>query len=193
MKKSDLILFSILLLIAVAFRTVFKIGPNIEFVTISALAGGYFFTNKKLALLLPIIILGISDAIIGNSSIFMFTWSAFLITPIIGILAKSGKFKTYSDKLPSFATPAIVGLAGTTLSVLIFFLWTNFGVVVTTSMYPNTIQGLINSYINALPFLRNQLYTNMIFAPIIFTMINTLYSLRMSERIKTNTIKSFRS
>ena len=152
-------------------RTVFTIGPNVEFVTIASLGAGYFMNNKKFALIVPLIIMSLSDAVIGNTSIFLFTWSAFLITPLIGIVLSK------SDKKDSKYFATLAGFGGSILSVLIFFLWTNFGVVVTTAMYPDTVSGLINSYINALPFLKNQLYGNMIFAPIIFTLVSLLKDL----------------
>ena len=56
-------------------------------------------------------------------------YTSFLLTPIIGIALS--KF----NKKPDSANTALVGLGGSLLSILIFFLWTNFGVVVTTSMY----------------------------------------------------------
>lgn len=165
MTNNDKILIISFIALGFLTRTIFTIGPNVEFVTIASLGAGYFMNNKKLAMLVPLIIMSLSDAIIGNTSIFIFTWSAFLLTPIIGMaLSKLSDHK-------GIAYPALVGFGGSILSVLIFFLWTNFGVVVTTAMYPDTLSGLVNSYINALPFLKNQLYGNMVFAPMIFTLI----------------------
>ncbi|MCA9379814.1 hypothetical protein KC675_01400 [Candidatus Dojkabacteria bacterium] len=163
--NNDKILIIAFIVLGFLTRTIFTIGPNVEFVTIASLGAGYFMNNKKLALIVPLVIMALSDAVIGNTSIFIFTWSAFLLTPIIGIALSKINIQK------STAYPALVGLSGSILSVIIFFLWTNFGVVVTTAMYPDTISGLINSYINALPFLKNQLYGNMIFAPMIFTLV----------------------
>ena len=172
--NDKILLFSF---IALGFltRTIFTIGPNVEFVTIASLGAGYFMNNKRLALLVPLVIMALSDAVIGNTSIFLLTWSAFLLTPIIGIALS--KF----NKKPDSANTALVGLGGSLLSILIFFLWTNFGVVVTTSMYPDTFSGLINSYINALPFLKNQLYSNIIFAPILFTLIALIKDVNLNK------------
>lgn len=162
---NDKLLLVSLVLVGFLFRTVFAIAPNVEFVTLSALAAGYFMNNKKLALLVPLFTMILSDAVLGNTGIFLFTWSAFLITPLIGVVL--------SRKGPGsqIFRSALVGFGGSILSVMIFFLWTNFGVVVTTAMYPDTLAGLLNSYVNALPFLKNQLYSNMIFAPMVFAII----------------------
>jgi len=163
--NNDKVLFLSFIALGFLTRTIFTIGPNVEFVTIASLGAGYFMNNKKLAMIVPLVIMALSDAVIGNTSIFLFTWSAFLLTPLIGVaLSRINKEK-------GNAYPALAGLGGSLLSVLIFYLWTNFGVVITTAMYPDTISGLMNSYINALPFLKNQLYGNMVFAPMIFALI----------------------
>lgn len=167
-KYFDLTVAFFLIILAVSTRTILYIGPNVELVTFSALAGGYFLKNKKLALILPIIIMLISDSIIGNSSIFLFTWSAFLITPVLGISLRSNFIQNKLKNLPEIFRSALLGLGGTTLSIIIFYLWTNFGVVLTTAMYPDSFGGLLSSYINALPFLKNQLFGNLIFTPILF-------------------------
>ncbi len=163
---NDKLLLVSLVLIGFLFRTVFAIAPNVEFVTICALAAGYFMNNKKLALFVPLITMALSDTVLGNTSIFLFTWSAFLVTPIIGTILS----KRSSDS--EIVKTALAGFSGSILSVIIFFLWTNFGVVVTTAMYPDTLSGLLNSYVNALPFLKNQLYSNLVFAPVIFVSIS---------------------
>ena len=180
-KYLDLTVAFFLIVLAVSTRTIFHIGPNVELVTFSALAGGYFLTNKKLALLLPILIMLISDSIIGNTSIFLFTWSAFLVTPILGISLRSNYIQNKLRNLPEIFRSALLGLGGTTLSIIIFYLWTNLGVVVTTAMYPDTFGGLLSSYFNALPFLKNQLFGNLIFTPILFASFQVFLSKKEHE------------
>jgi hypothetical protein len=51
---------------------------------------------------------------------------------------------------------------------LFFYLWTNFGVWLLSGMYPKTTTGLLMSYVNALPFLRYQLISTLIFIPLGF-------------------------
>lgn len=177
---NDKILLVFLVLVGFLFRTVFAIAPNVEFVTVASLAAGYFMHNKKLALLVPLAIMALSDAVIGNTSIFLFTWSAFLITPLIGVALSRNKPDS------QIVHPALVGLGGSILSVIIFYLWTNFGVVITTTMYPDTLTGLFNSYVNALPFLKNQLYSNFIFAPIIFVSLSVIKSYFENRAILLN-------
>ncbi len=176
--KLDIVIFFSLLALIIATRILFHIGPNVEFVTISSLIGGYFFSSKKLSFLLPLMAMAMTEAILGNTSIFIFTWSAFLFTPMMGMFLKSEFIKNKLENMPLSIRPAILGLGGAALSVVIFYLWTNFGVVVTTNMYPDTIQGLINSYINALPFLKNQLAGNILTAPLLFTLVSWAYGFK---------------
>jgi len=170
----DYILLAVLVLLGFLTRTVFHIAPNVEFVTVASLAAGYFFSNKKLALLVPLSIMISTDIVIGNTSIFIFTWSGFIFTAILGYLFSLEKSLKFLKGISSMPRSMIIGFGGSILSVLFFFLWTNFGVVITTTMYPDTLTGLVNSYVNALPFLKNQLVGNIFFAPMIFAIIHIL-------------------
>lgn len=170
--KRDLLLSFFLITLIVLTRTVIHAGPNIEFITGAGVCSGYFFINKKFALMIPIISLLLTDAIIGNSIIFLFTWTAFLTGPIIGMLMHHfSKEKNLKTKL------AVSQLSGIT-STLIFFLWTNLGVVLTTTMYSKDMNGLMQSYINALPFLRNQIAGNLVIVPLLFTAGYAIYNLK---------------
>lgn len=143
-------------------RTLFHFGENVEIVTAISIAAGYFFTNKRFSWIVPFLIISITDILIGNTMIFLYTWSAFLVTPMFGMIAQ--KVSLGSKTSSKILTLQFVGI----LSTLFFYLWTNFGVVLTTDMYAKTFEGLVQSYINALPFLRPQLTGTIIFIPIVF-------------------------
>lgn len=154
--------FEILLTVgAVVFlvlsRTVLHIQNNIEFITGFTLAFSYFFKNIKLAVVVTIVTLIMSDLIIGNTNIVIFTWSGFLMNIVIGRILRS------TNGNPVLKSE-IGGIAGT----LFFFFWTNFGVVALSSMYSKDFSGLIQSYHNGLPFLTNQLIGNIIIVPAVF-------------------------
>jgi len=92
--------------------------------------------------IVPISIMLITDIIIGNNYIFLFTWSGFAI---IGLIFYYLKIK---EKLTLQKTPLVFG-AGIG-SVLIFDLWTNFGCWL--GWYPHNLSGLSLCYTVALPF-----------------------------------------
>ena len=100
------------------------------------LLGGYY------TFIVPISIMIITDLIIGNNIIFLFTWSGFVILAIIGYLLKSKQYLTIKK------APIIIGsgIAG----IIIYDIWTNFGCWL--GWYPQTFEGLITCYTMAIPF-----------------------------------------
>lgn len=94
-------------------------------------------------LIVPITIMLITDIILGNNYIFLFTWSGFAI---IGLIAYMLKIK---NKFTIQKTPLIFG-AGIG-SVLLYDLWTNFGCWL--GWYPHNLAGLTLCYTMALPFI----------------------------------------
>jgi len=107
--------------------------PNFSPVTTIALFSGLNFTDKKIAFLFPILILFLSDLIIGISVINLFVYSGFLAVVFLGTRVRSIKFSNIL------------------LSSFIFFLISNFGVWVIG--YPKNIEGLLLCYSMAIPFL----------------------------------------
>lgn len=173
--KTKIIITIVLSILAILKRTVFHFAPNVELVTALGISAGYLWKDKPIiAFGIPLIIMAFTDSIIGNTSIFLFTWSAFLAMPVLGkLLAK------YIERYP-----IVFGLGTGLIGSIVFFLWTNFGVVLTTNMYSKDIAGLIQSYINGLPFFRNQLLGNLVFVPIVLFLVN--YSLKTADKFAEN-------
>ena len=71
-------------LFAIAFleRTVFDLGPNIELVTTAMLLTSAYLGTKR-SFWLTFLIMLTTDIVIGNTNIFIFTWSGFLIPSLI--------------------------------------------------------------------------------------------------------------
>jgi len=91
---------------------------------------------------IPLTIMLITDIILGNNIIFVFTWSGFAMICFIGHLLK------VKNKFTIQKTPLIIG-AGIG-SVILYDLWTNFGVWLI--QYPHNISGLSLCYTIAIPF-----------------------------------------
>lgn len=184
LKSRDFIWAICLVFLGVLSRTVMHIGPNVEFITAISLVSGYFLKNKKISFMIVLFIMYITDIIIGNSVIFLFTWSGFAIAPLLGVLLSKlkiqGKFKEIL--VSTIAVPT--GL----VSTMIFFFWTNFGVVLTTNMYSKDLEGILLSYKNAVPFLVNQLSSNLIIVPSLFLIVFVLEKLAklFANKVKTD-------
>ena len=180
--NKTIIFIIIAVVISVLLRTTFKIAPGFEIVTAFSVSAGYLFTRKYLAFLIPIAIMAISDLIIGNTNIYLFTWSAFLIAPLIGILIDKMKIGKSLD----FKIDLLKGTSSSIISVIIFFLWTNLGVVFLTTMYGKDFSGIILSYLNGLPFLKTQILSAIIFTPLIFAIVYLLNNLSSRKLFKMN-------
>lgn len=182
--------FYLILLISlgISTRTIFHIAPNVEFVTAITLSSAYFLKDKKLFWLAPFLTMLATDLLIGNSLIFLFTWSAFFIMPISLLLLNFKLTSKILGRLSNVPKLLSVSIFSGSFSTLMFFIWTNFGVVLTTEMYSKSIDGLMQSYVNALPFLKNQFYGNIIIVPVVFLVSFIFFelSIKPSTEIKLN-------
>lgn len=150
----------ILIILAIAERLWFDLGPNVELVTTATILTSIYL-GKEYAIIVPLLILGFSDMFLGNTNIMLFTWSAFIVEGLFTWwLARRVKFNNRKIISKLFCISGFgVGAS------LWFFLWTNFGVWFLDSwgMYPKTLSGLTLCYIAGLPFLKLNLLGNIIF------------------------------
>lgn len=190
MKKYSItqnLLFVSLFLIAFLERTVVDLGPNVELLTTSLILTCFFLGGKK-AFWLTLAVIALSDRIIGNSKIFLFTWSGFLIPAFF-----SGKIinsiKSWTTRLTKRLSNTItLPLAGVSANIF-FYLWTNFGVWALDSwgMYTKDLNGLVRCYVNGLPFLKNQIVSSLVFIPLGYFAIVFVQKTVVSLRGKTIT------
>lgn len=174
----------VLFLIAFGERVLFDLGPNIELVTMALILAAFYF-DRKTSFWLTFLIMFFSDLVIGNTNILLFTWTGFLIPALFVV-------NFYSNKSPLIKTLRGT-LAGIT-STGFFFIWTNFGVWLLSGMYPKTATGLLMSYINALPFLRYQLTSTVIFIPMgfVLTELAIWANKRLRYENKLNNVFSYK-
>jgi len=147
-----------LIVLGVLSRTVFHVAPNVEFVTAISLIAGYYLGGIYL-FLVPLGVMAASDMFIGNTNIFLFTWSAYLVGGFSGLLLR--KFKLNNKVV-------LAGLGAGIVFSIFFYLYTNFGVWLITPLYEKTFSGLLMSYYMGLPFLRLNLIGNLIIVPAVF-------------------------
>jgi uncharacterized membrane protein len=158
-KNTKNVLFIIgLITFAVSWRIInhsLQIAPNLELVTTASLIAAITI-GWQAALIVPILTMFLSDIIIGNSSIFMFTWIAFAAIGIGALLLRKLNNNPKSQIIYS------IGFA--TVSSFFFFIVTNFGVWA-QGWYPATWAGLSDCFIMAIPFYRTMLIGNIILVP----------------------------
>mgnify|MGYP001302857611 CR=1 FL=1 len=172
-------------LLVLATRTIWQLGPNIELISTLVVFSAVFYKQKWLRFVASISVIVISDLVLGNSAIFLFTWSAFIVGLLLSSLLRMIKQKGSKDAILS----PIEFVGSGIVNVLFFYLWTNLGVVLVSGMYPLSIFGLSQSYINALPFLGNQLISVAIGGAMFYFLYRSLSYLRNSKFIPTQELK----
>ncbi|HTZ11440.1 MAG TPA: DUF6580 family putative transport protein [Candidatus Margulisiibacteriota bacterium] len=115
-------------------------APNFTPVAAIAIFGGAYL-NKKYALIIPLVIMALSDYFLGMHNVVLFTWTGFIASSFIGFWLKRHK-NTFGITTASLS------------SSVVFYLISNFGVWL-MGWYPPTLQGLLTSYVMGLPFLRD--------------------------------------
>lgn len=120
-------------------------------------SGVYGSRVSKWFLALPIVLMAISDMIIGTYhwQVMVAVYASFLAIGGIGLLVR---------KMKSVGTVALGTLGGT----LVFFLVTNAAVWAFSGMYPFTLSGLMLSYAMAIPFLKLSLFGDLFYTAAFF-------------------------
>jgi hypothetical protein len=136
--------------------------PNFTSLGAIAIYSGFYLKNKKISLLIPLAIIFLTDLRIGTYQwqLMLFVYISYLIIGSIGILSK--KLKWYI-----VAPLSIVGS-------LIFFIITNWSFWQFTLFYPHTLAGLTATYLAGLPFLKNTLTSDLIYAVSLFTITESI-------------------
>lgn len=143
----------------ILFGALLRVIPHpANFVPIAAtalFAGVYL--KKRDALLLPIVIMFISDIFIGFDSIQsrLMVYGSFFLIGLIGLAIRNRK-------------NVFTVMGGSLLGSVLFYLITNCVIFYSTRMYPHTIAGQIASYMNALPFFRNTLLGDLFYSAVLF-------------------------
>ncbi len=185
--NSRLIIFTFIL-IAVTTLCKFFFGPRLGWSGFSpviaiGLFSGMLINDKSKSFFLPLIAVFASDMIIellyaagafpysGLYSYQFVNYSLLLATTLVGWALKGRNYTSLI--VGSFTAPTL------------FFLLSNFVAwkIDTHNMYPNTIDGLLNSYVNGLPFYRNALAATFIFLPGILIAYNYIIKKALTLRL----------
>ena len=162
--RSSVIVVAVLL---AALSRLIPHPPNFAPITSLALFGAATLTDRRLAILVPILSLFLSDLCIeglhrmglmaswGIYPGMWMTYTAFLLISLLGFLLRHHR-----------TVPAITGaaLAGS----VIFYVVTNFGVWAGGNLYPHTLEGFLTCYAAAIPFFQNTLLGDAVYSTALF-------------------------
>lgn len=154
--KTKIVAAVVLIAFGAVGRLLLQDLPNIETITVvSLLAGSLLGGVWTFAVGLAVV--GLTDMVIGNTSIALYTWSAWLVMGVFGWIVRRGRGRV----LRHAAVLTGMGLLGNAF----FYAWTNFGVWHIGGLYPHTFDGLMLSYAMGLPFLKYQLLSTVMIVP----------------------------
>jgi hypothetical protein len=150
-----------------AFSRLLPLPPNVAPITALALFGGACLADRSVALLATLLAMLLSDLgietlhrlkLTDSWGIYPTMWvnySIFLLITCLGFVVRRHR-----------TVPAVAG--ATLVSALFFFAVSNFAVWAAGILYPRTPEGLAACYTAAIPFFRNTLMGDCVFATALF-------------------------
>ena len=128
--------------------------PNFTAVTAMALFAGAQIADRRLALLVPLVALFLTDLALGLHAGMLLVYVCVAAVVAMGALTGPNQ-------------PAKIAGASVAGSVL-FFTVTNFGVWVQDGLYPRTLSGLADCYVAAIPFFQTALVGDLVYTAALF-------------------------
>jgi len=129
--------------------------PNFTPIAAIALFGGASFADRRMALIVPLAGLFLSDLALGFYPITAIVYGSFALIVCLGFWIRRRRTAT------RIAAAAVTG-------AILFFAITNFGVWAIDHLYPRTLAGLADCYIAAIPFFRNTLLSGLLYSALLF-------------------------
>jgi len=154
---------AIIVLVA-AFSRLLPHIPNVTPIAAMALFGGAYFASKRMAFLIPLVAMLISDIalnfILGYE---FFTWMRLVLYATFAGITVIGLRLRNNVTAPRTLLAAIV-------ASVVFFLITNFAVWAMGQgiVYPLDGSGLIACFSAAVPFFRNTVLGDLVFVTVLF-------------------------
>ncbi len=129
--------------------------PNFTPLAAMALFGGAYISDKRLAFVLPLAALLLSDAVLGFYHDMIWVYGSFALIVCLGLQLQSRR--------------RLLPIAGAALaSSVLFFALTNFGVWASGGLYPHTLAGLGTCYVAAVPFFQNTIAGDLVYTALLF-------------------------
>ena len=179
--ESKAFVFRTILIFALIFlAAALRLAPhpwNFTPVGAMALFAGATIRDRRLALLVPMLVMLATDAITGFNKLSPLVYASFLLSVLIGRVVVGGRSsvsqRAKRESQPVSATDAMTRTlpriaAATFLGSLQFFLITNFGAWAFLGTYPRTAVGLAACYIAGLPLFGNALAGDAVYTALLF-------------------------
>jgi hypothetical protein len=134
-----------------------RVTQHLNFAPVGAMS---LFAGARLrgwkAYALPLALMAVTDPLLGGySKATPLVYLSFLISVFIG------------TRLRNTENPALIG-AGALAGSVQFFLITNFAWLAGSTMYPHTLQGMLDCYTAGIPFFGRTLASDLIYSGVFF-------------------------
>lgn len=126
--------------------------PNFTPILSLVLFGGMYLKGRQ-GIWIPLVLMIISDIIIGFHDTLLYTYGSILIISFMGLWLKSHK-------------NWVNVISTSVLASLIFFVLTNYGAFL--SLYPYSLAGLQECYLAAIPFYRSTLLSTVAYSLVLY-------------------------
>jgi hypothetical protein len=144
-----------LMILAAALYRILPHPINFSPVAAMALFGGAYYSSKKMAFIVPMIIMALSDIVLGFHYLVPAVYGSFLLITAVGfVLSKKVTFSRV--------------LGASIFASVSFFVITNFAEWAFGIMYPRTMTGLAACFTMAIPFFQNTLIGDLVFTGVMF-------------------------
>jgi hypothetical protein len=157
-EKHDFVVRTILVFATIVLAVALRVAPhpwNFTPVGAIALFSGAMVRDRRLAFLFPLLVMFVTDAIIGFNKLSPLVYASFLISVLIG------RFLSRKRNVLRIGGASFLG-------ALQFFLITNFGVWAFLNSYAGTGAGLATCYVAGIPFFWNTLAGDAVYATLLF-------------------------
>ena len=147
-----------LILGMIALTAAARIAPHpINFTPAGALAlfAGAHLRDRRLAYAIPLIAMFLGDLVVGFHAVMPVVYACFAAIVCIGQLIRDRR---------TFRNVCVAALA----SSVLFFLVTNFAWWALGGAYPKNLAGLIDCLVAGIPYFRNTLASDALYAAILF-------------------------
>ena len=154
------------LIFIAALSRVLPHPPNFSPIEAVALFGGAYFAKRHWALLVPLAAMFLSDMVLGllrgglyleyfASAGYLLVYACILLSTLLGFGLRG---KVSASRVLGYS------LAGS----MLFFLVTNFGVWLSSPMYPQNAAGLLAAYVAGVPFFQWTVLGTLFYSALLF-------------------------
>ena len=142
-----------LLILGIISRLITHVPNFTPVIALSLFSGVYL--RKGQAVIFPLVLLAITDLILGFHVTMAFTYLSVFLISLIGFWLKDHK---------NIKNVTITSL----YSSILFFVITNFGVWLVSGLYPLTAAGFKDCFVLAIPFFKTELFSTILYTVVFF-------------------------